>query len=143
MTGSRQEKTPLADVSYTTNGPIPVTAGPVLGCPVADERYQSFDEFFPFYLREHSNPANRRLHFVGTSAGVCAAVAAIVTGHGLLALGAPLLGYGAAWYGHFFIEGNKPASFKYPWWSFRGDFKMYRLMVQGEVANAVTAAHAE
>ena len=107
---------------------------------VDEQRYQSFDEFFPFYLREHSNAANRAVHFVGTSAGMCAVVVAFATGNGWWALAAPLLGYGAAWYGHFFIEHNKPASFKYPWWSFRGDFKMYRLMLTNQVGSALEAA---
>ena len=110
---------------------------------MTDERYRSFDEFFPFYLREHSNSTNRWVHFVGTSAGVCALLAAAVTQTGWLALAAPVLGYGAAWYGHFFIEHNKPASFSYPLWSFRGDFKMYGLMVRGQVADALAAAHAD
>ena len=107
------------------------------------ERYQTFDEFFPFYLREHSNTTNRWVHFVGTSAGICAIVIAVATQTWLLALAAPVLGYGAAWYGHFFIEHNTPASFTYPLWSLRGDFRMYGLMVRGEVASALVAAQAE
>jgi hypothetical protein len=55
-----------------------------------------------------------------------------------------LLGYGFAWVGHFFIERNKPASFHYPLWSFRGDWKMWALMLRGrmqaEVERAMQAA---
>ena len=110
---------------------------------MAEQRYQSFEQFFPYYLREHSNSLNRWLHFVGTSAAVCALLAAGLTQSGWLALAAPLLGYGAAWFGHFFIEHNKPASFSYPWWSFLGDFRMYGLMLRGQVGDALAAAHAE
>ena len=35
-----------------------------------------------------------------------------------------LLGYGMAWVSHFFIEKNKPATFKYPLYSFIGDWAM-------------------
>ena len=30
------------------------------------ERYQSFAEFYPYYLQEHSNPVCRRLHYAGS-----------------------------------------------------------------------------
>ena len=33
--------------------------------------------------------------------------------------------YGLAWTSHFFIEHNKPATFKYPIFSFIGDHKMF------------------
>tara|TARA_X000001036_G_scaffold63690_2_gene54263 strand:+ start:967 stop:1146 length:180 start_codon:yes stop_codon:yes gene_type:complete len=43
-----------------------------------------------------------------------------------------LAGYGFAWIGHFFIEHNKPATFKYPLWSLIGDYKMYFEILQGK-----------
>ena len=36
-----------------------------------------------------------------------------------------IAGYGPAWISHFFIEKNKPASWKHPVWSFRGDMVMW------------------
>ncbi|WRT65158.1 uncharacterized protein IL334_002101 [Kwoniella shivajii] len=33
--------------------------------------------------------------------------------------------YAFAWISHFFVEKNKPATFKYPVWSLRGDLKMW------------------
>ena len=44
-----------------------------------------------------------------------------------------LAGYGFAWVGHFFVEKNKPATFKYPFWSFIGDHKMYLEILQANI----------
>ena len=95
--------------------------------------YDSFAQFYPFYLSEHADRTCRRLHFVGTSLVILVAVSAIASGHlGLLWL-LPVLGYGFAWVGHFYFEKNRPATFKYPFYSFIGDFVMYKDIWTGKI----------
>jgi len=95
--------------------------------------FPSFADFYPYYLREHQNRTNRRLHFAGTTLVILIAVAAIATGQWPWLLALPVAGYGFAWVGHFFFERNKPATFKYPLYSLVGDFRMYADMWAGRV----------
>ena len=98
----------------------------------ADEhRYKSFAEFWPFYVAEHSKPATRWLHLIGTTAGITLLIYFIASGRWYLFPLALVPGYGFAWLAHFLIEKNKPATFKYPLWSFIGDYKMIAWMLMG------------
>lgn len=94
---------------------------------------KSFAEFWPFYLQEHSNQTNRRLHFVGTFLVHLLFIYSVVTQQWPLLWAVPFMGYGFAWVGHFIIEKNRPATFKHPLWSLRGDFKMFYLMLFGKL----------
>ncbi|MGH9883820.1 MAG: Mpo1-like protein, partial [Pyrinomonadaceae bacterium] len=95
--------------------------------------FKSFEEFWPYYVSEHSKPETRTLHAIGTTAGMACALALIAKGKWKLLPLALLPGYGAAWVSHFLIEKNKPATFDYPLWSFMGDYKMLSLMVSGKM----------
>ncbi|AMX02443.1 DUF962 domain-containing protein [Microbulbifer thermotolerans] len=97
-------------------------------------KFQSFRDFYPFYLQEHSNPICRRLHFVGTGLVILLFATALVTGELLLFAAMPIAGYGFAWIGHFFFEHNKPATFKNPFYSLWGDFVMFKDMLLGRIA---------
>lgn len=100
---------------------------------MSDDKFESFDDFWPYYLAEHSDPTNRLLHAIGTSAALFTAAAGIIKKNPKLLALAPLLGYGPAWIGHFLVEKNRPATFKHPLWSLRGDLKMLRLILGDEI----------
>jgi len=108
---------------------------------MSEGRIQSFAEFWPFYVREHSLPACRALHFIGSTL-VLVVIAAAAAYNWWLLLAAPVVGYGFAWIGHFFIEKNKPASFSYPLWSFIADWKMWAMILVGRMSAEVAKAQA-
>ena len=103
------------------------------------ERLKSFEEFWPFYVAQHGQASTRALHFAGTTM-VLGSLAAAAVLTPWAAMAAPVLGYGPAWIGHFFFEKNRPATFTYPLWSLRGDFRMYRLMLTGAMGPEVERA---
>jgi hypothetical protein len=96
--------------------------------------YQSFKEFYPFYLQQHQNSVCRTLHFFGIFAGAVFFFLVLFTfnNKGWLILSL-FWGYAFGWIGHFFFEKNKPATLKYPFYSFIGDFVMFKDMLIGKV----------
>lgn len=105
--------------------------------------YKTLAEFWPFYLGEHAHPVNRWLHAIG-SLGVLGLVAATVaTRQPLLLLAGPVVGYGFAWVGHFFVEKNRPASFKYPLKSFISDWRLLYVTLTFQAAAEVEALRAQ
>ncbi|MFN3581570.1 MAG: Mpo1-like protein [Pseudomonas sp.] len=99
----------------------------------AEQTFISFAEFYPYYLSEHANDTSRRLHYVGSLLVLAILLYSILTLNGWLLLVLPLAGYGFAWVGHFFFEKNKPATFKYPLYSFMGDWVMLRDALTGRI----------
>lgn len=112
------------------SAPLPGTAQ----AAVDPRQFKSFAEFYPFYLQEHSNRTCRRLHFVGSTLALLCLFALFLTGNFWFLLGGLLFGYGFAWIGHFGFEKNRPASFKRPLYSFRGDWVMWRDILTGRIA---------
>ena len=96
-------------------------------------QFASFREFYPYYLGEHRNPTCRRLHFAGSWVVIGFLVAAAATRNPWFLLGALLSGYAFAWVGHFFFEHNRPATFRHPFYSFAGDWVMFRDMLTGRI----------
>jgi|JI8StandDraft_1071087.scaffolds.fasta_scaffold29949_2 hypothetical protein len=98
------------------------------------DHYETLKAFWPFYLHEHSRRSNRLLHFIGSTLALVLIALAIGTGAYILLLIALVSGYAFAWFGHFFIEKNRPATFKYPLKSFVSDWRMWYAMLTGNIS---------
>ncbi len=104
------------------------------------KQYRTFKAFYPYYLTEHASVTNRRLHFVGTLLLLCFLTAGIVSGRWWFFALIPVIGYGFAWIGHYFVEKNRPATFTYPLYSLSADFVMFWDMLTGQLAKKIAAA---
>ena len=93
---------------------------------IRDREFSSFRQFYQYYLSEHTNPLNRRLHFAGCIIVLIVVLTAILAKSLSVLLLAPVFGYGTAWSGHYFIEKNKPVTFKHPIWSLMSDWMMFK-----------------
>jgi hypothetical protein len=98
---------------------------------------QNYAEFWDFYVREHSKPLTRLLHFIGTSLGLMLLAWSLWSGRLLYIPLFFVVGYAFAWFAHFFVEKNRPATFRYPFWSFISDFKMMWYMLTGRMSAEV------
>jgi hypothetical protein len=94
-------------------------------------RIQTYREFWPYYLSEHSRPWTKRLHSAGTLLGIAVGIYLGVTQGLPYALFGLVVAYGFAWTSHFLIEKNQPATFHYPIWSFFSDFRMLYCLFRG------------
>ncbi len=100
---------------------------------MSQETFETFEDFWPYYLREHADPTNRALHAAGTLGAAALLGTAVATKRPGIALLAPIVGYGAAWIGHYVIEKNRPATFQHPLWSLQADARMTSLMLAGRL----------
>jgi hypothetical protein len=104
---------------------------------LADSRsIRSFGEFWPYYVRAHSKPRTRILHAIGSILALSCIFAALAYRLWFLVI-APLIGYGFAWFAHFFVEGNRPATFGHPFYSLAADYVMVFLMIAGRMDDEV------
>ena len=105
-----------------------------------EKKYKSFWSFYPYYLTEHGDAKNRRLHFIGTGLLLAILIVAIVLQKWWMLALIPVVGYGFAWVGHFFIEKNKPATFTYPLYSLGSDFVMFWHIITGQINKKIEEA---
>ena len=100
---------------------------------MSNTKFTSFKDFYPYYLSEHKVKTNKILHIIGSIAGFSFLFYIVYIEKYKFIPVSFLFGYTFAWTGHFFFEKNKPATFKYPLYSFIGDWVMLKDIFLGKI----------
>ena len=100
---------------------------------MSNTKFTSFKDFYPYYLSEHKLRINKILHAIGSLSGLGFLIYTIYTEQYKFILISFIFGYTFAWIGHFIFEKNKPATFKYPLYSFMGDWVMLKDIILGKI----------
>ena len=100
---------------------------------MSDTKFTSFKDFYPYYLSEHKLRINKILHAIGSLIGLSFFIYILYIERYELIPISFLFGYTFAWIGHFFFEKNKPTTFKYPLYSFIGDWVMLKDIILGKI----------
>jgi hypothetical protein len=100
----------------------------------------TFSDFWPYYVRAHSRRHTRLLHAIGSVLAIVLLGTSLAMKSVWILLAVPLVGYTFAWYSHFFIEHNRPATFGHPLWSLAADYRMLFLMMAGKMEAEVSKA---
>jgi len=104
------------------------------------EKITRYDAFWLHYLREHAKPQTRQIHYAGTFLALGSVAAAFVFAQPWFGALALVTGYGPAWYAHFCVEKNRPATFTYPVWSLLSDFRMAFAWLTGSLGGELARA---
>jgi hypothetical protein len=94
----------------------------------APPRFETFEDFYPYYISEHSHPDNRRLHVIGTGLALLCLTQVVMWGviGGFWSLvWAAIFGFGFAAASDHFIAKIKPTALTHPAYSLMADFKMF------------------
>lgn len=103
-------------------------------------KFSSFAEFYPYYLAEHQHPVCRALHYTGSMLVIAVLLYAVLGQYWQMLWLLPVIGYGFAWLGHFLFEHNKPATFKYPFYSLAADWVMLKDFLTGQLKAKLPAS---
>lgn len=97
-----------------------------------DKRITNYKDFYQFYLTEHNKPLTRIFHFIGIFLVFAVIFYVLKSGKERFLWYCPIFGYGFAWFSHAVIEKNRPATFRYPFWSLISDFRLFFELLTGK-----------
>ena len=96
--------------------------------------FRSLEEFWAFYMNQHTKAWTRRWHFCGMVGAAAFLLASLLFRWWLLFF-APAFSYTMSFSSHLFIEGNSPhtSHHGHPFWSLLCNCKLFLLMLSGRL----------
>lgn len=91
------------------------------------------NEYYKEYLKLHTDPKCRLMHFLGITATIIYTILSILFESWFGLFFTPLIVYPFAWSGHYFFEKNKPAAFNNPIKAKIADFIMFKDILLGRL----------
>ena len=92
-----------------------------------------FKEFWPLYLRAHSRPTTRAMHYLASFVGLSMTIWAVMAGNFWLCAVGIGGGYVIAVLSHWLFEGNQPLILVNPLWGAVSDVRMCLLAMTGRL----------
>ncbi len=102
----------------------------------------SFNDFWPYYVLAHRHLATRIFHTIGTLVGWTLLISGSLLRRPWWILAALIVPYAFAWFSHFFVEHNRPATFGHPLWSWLADQRMVAMVLSGKMGAEVRRCEA-
>uniref|UniRef100_A0AAU2W2H3 DUF962 domain-containing protein n=1 Tax=Streptomyces sp. NBC_00008 TaxID=2903610 RepID=A0AAU2W2H3_9ACTN len=83
---------------------------------MSQQTFDSYEEFWPYYVAMHSRAATRWVHLTGTLTGLAITAYGLARGRKRYAAALPLIGYGTAWpiRGEYLIKRTRVRARKSP-----------------------------
>ncbi len=94
-----------------------------------------FKEFWPVYLRAHSRPSTRAMHYLATGNGASAGVLSVALGEVWIFPSGIALSYAMAVLAHWIFERNQPLILVHALWGAVSDLRMCWLALTGGLAD--------
>ena len=98
---------------------------------------QTFEDFWPYYVRLHTRPVTHAFHALATLSCLTLLATAVITLQPIYALAAPLVDFAIAQASHRLYEANRTTPWKNQLWHTRAEFRMLRLVLTGRMGREV------
>ena len=98
-------------------------------------RFQTYAEFWPFYLREHANPATRAIHYAGTLASTAVLVAVDREPELVVAARGTVLRLWPGLVQPLLRREEQARNLEAPFWSLISDYRMCGLFLTGRLSD--------
>lgn len=105
--------------------------------PVDPYTVESFEAFWPHYVRLHTRRETHWMHALGTSSAMSLVLTGVLLRQPWVLVFAPLVDYAVSQLSRRVFEKNRTLPWKNTLWHARAEWRMFRLTLRGRMQNEV------